>query len=136
MSKKLLFILLLSLTNSSFAKEEKKIDFSKSLNGNPSFENMKKNHPVFAEMTRDILYQDVWNRPPLSQREKSMITIALLIAGNRIEQMESHFKRALNNGVTREELNGIILHAAYYTGWPTAVSALNHLQNVLENSNK
>lgn len=97
---------------------------------------MKKNHPVFAEMTRDILYQDVWNRPPLTQKEKSMVTVTLLMGLGKIEQLESHFNRALNNGVSVDELNGIILHTAYYAGWPSAVSGLNHLKTVIENRKK
>lgn len=88
--------------------------------------------PDYAQLTQDVLFGDVWKRPPLSQRDKSLITVTCLVALNRIEQVEFHLKKALENGLTKEELVAAITHIAFYGGWPTAASGLNHLKNVLE----
>ncbi len=88
--------------------------------------------PDYAQLTQDVLFGDVWKRPPLSQRDKSLITVACLVALNRIEQVEFHLKKAMENGLKKEELVAAITHIAFYAGWPTAASGLNHLRNVLE----
>ena len=88
--------------------------------------------PDYAQLTQDVLFGDVWKRPPLSQRDKSLITVTCLVALNRIEQVEFHLKKALENGLTKEELVAVITHTAFYAGWPTAASGLNHLKTVLE----
>ncbi len=88
--------------------------------------------PDYAQLTQDILFGDVWKRPPLSQRDKSLITVTCLVALNRIEQVEFHLNKALENGLTKEELVAAITHIAFYAGWPTAASGLNHLKTVLE----
>jgi 4-carboxymuconolactone decarboxylase len=88
--------------------------------------------PDYAQLTQDVLFGDVWKRPPLSQRDKSLITVTCLVALNRIEQVEFHLNKGLENGLTKEELVGAITHIAFYAGWPTAASGLNHLKNVLE----
>jgi 4-carboxymuconolactone decarboxylase len=80
--------------------------------------------PKFAELSDDVLFGDVWERPQLSKRDRSLITCAALVALGRTEQMNSHFPRALNNGVTRDELIEMITHMAFYSGWPTAVTAV------------
>jgi 4-carboxymuconolactone decarboxylase len=69
---------------------------------------------------------------PLLQRDKSLITVTCLVALNRIEQVEFHVKKAFENGLKKEELVAAITHIAFYAGWPTAASDLNHLKNVLE----
>ena len=88
--------------------------------------------PDYAQLTQDVLFGDVWKRPPLSQRDKSLITVTCLVALNRIEQVEFHLNKALENGLTKEELAAAITHIAFYAGWPTAASGLNHLKTVLE----
>src|SRR5512146_2757502 len=88
--------------------------------------------PDYAQLTQDVLFGDVWKRPPLSQRDKSLITVTVLVALNRIEQVEFHLKKAFENGLTKEELVAAITHIAFYAGWPTAASGLNHLKKVIE----
>lgn len=88
--------------------------------------------PDYAQLTQDVLFGDVWKRPPLSQRDKSLITVTCLVALNRIEQVEFHLNKALENGLTKEELAAAITHIAFYAGWPTAASGLNHFKTVLE----
>jgi 4-carboxymuconolactone decarboxylase len=79
--------------------------------------------PKLSELTEQVLFGDVWERPGLSKRDRSLITVSALVALNRTEQLRFHIPRALANGVTREELIEIITHLAFYSGWPTAVSA-------------
>lgn len=88
--------------------------------------------PEFATLTQDLLFDDIWKRPGLSQREKSLITVTCLVALNRIEHVEFHLKKALDNGLTKEELVAAITHIAFYAGWPTAASAFRHLKKVLD----
>jgi 4-carboxymuconolactone decarboxylase len=88
--------------------------------------------PEFAKLTGDLLFGDIWERPPLSKRDKSLITVTVLVALNRIEQVEFHLKKAFENGLTKEELVAAITHIAFYAGWPTAASALTHLKNVMD----
>jgi 4-carboxymuconolactone decarboxylase len=79
--------------------------------------------PALVGYTNDVVYGDLWERPGLSKRDRSLITVAALIATYRPEQLETHLGRALNNGVTREEISEIITHLAFYAGWPAAMSA-------------
>ena len=88
--------------------------------------------PEFAQLTRDFLFGDIWKRPGLSQRDKSLITVTCLVALNRIEQVEFHLKKAFENGLTKEELVAAITHIAFYAGWPTAASGFSHLKRVLD----
>lgn len=76
-----------------------------------------------AELTGEVLFGDVWERPQLSKRDRSLITCAALVAMGRTEQMSFHFPRAIENGVIREELAELITHLAFYAGWPNAMSA-------------
>src|SRR5208283_895529 len=80
--------------------------------------------PKLAEITDDVLFGDVWERPGLSKRDRSLITVATLVALNRTEQLPFHLWRALENGVTKEEIVESITHLAFYSGWPTAMSAI------------
>jgi len=88
--------------------------------------------PEFARLTRDFLFGDIWERPPLSKRDKSLITVTCLVALNRIEQVEFHLRKAFENGLTKEELVAAITHIAFYAGWPTAASGLIHLKKVMD----
>ncbi len=87
--------------------------------------------PKFAELTDNVLYADVWERPGLSKRDRSLITVSALIALNRPDQLRSHFGLASQNGLTREELAEAITHLAFYSGWPSSVSAATIAKEVL-----
>jgi len=80
--------------------------------------------PKLAELTDDVLYADIWERPQLSQRDRSLVTVSALIALNRPDQLRSHLVRAKANGLTEEQLVETIIHMAFYSGWPSAVSAI------------
>ncbi len=88
--------------------------------------------PKLAELTDDVLFGDVWERPGLSKRDRSLITVATLVALNRTAQLPFHLARALENGVTKEELVELITHLAFYSGWPTAMSAITLAKGVFE----
>ena len=88
--------------------------------------------PKLAELTDNVLYGDIWERPELSKRDRSLVTVAALIALNRPEQLRSHLVRARENGVTQEELIETITHLAFYCGWPNAVNAINVAKEVFE----
>jgi 4-carboxymuconolactone decarboxylase len=88
--------------------------------------------PKLAELNAEVLFGDVWERPELSQRDRSLITVASLVSLYRTEQLDFHLRRAMENGLTREELVEAITHLAFYAGWPTAVTALARLQTVLD----
>lgn len=88
--------------------------------------------PEFAKLTKDFLFGDIWERPGLSQRDKSLITVTCLVALNRIEQVEFHLKKAFENGLTKEELVVAITHIAFYAGWPTAASGFGHLKKIID----
>jgi 4-carboxymuconolactone decarboxylase len=88
--------------------------------------------PKLAQLTDDVLYGDVWARPQLSPRDRSLVTISALVAMNRPDQLRSHVARALRNGVTEEEISEAITHLAFYAGWPSAVAAVRVSREVLE----
>ncbi len=92
--------------------------------------------PKLIDLTDNVLFGDVWERPGLSKRDRSLITCAALVALNRTEQQTGHFARAINNGVTKDELIELITHLAFYSGWPTAMSAANVAKKVLEEGEK
>ena len=73
--------------------------------------------PKLAELGRDVLFGDVWERPGLSKRDRSLVTVAALVTGNYPKQMPFHIQRALENGVTEEELKEVVTHLAFYAGW-------------------
>ena len=79
--------------------------------------------PKLVELTERVLFGDVWERAQLSKRDRSLITCAALVALGKTEQMSFHFPRAIENGVTEQELVELITHLAFYAGWPSAMSA-------------
>jgi 4-carboxymuconolactone decarboxylase len=87
--------------------------------------------PKLVELTDDVLFGDVWERPQLSKRDRSLITCAALVATGKTEQMSFHFPRAIENGVTQEELVELITHLAFYVGWPNAMSAVARAKELL-----
>jgi 4-carboxymuconolactone decarboxylase len=80
--------------------------------------------PALDELTQEVLFGQVWERPGLSKRDRSLITVAALITGYRTNELPFHLKRALENGVTRDELVEVITHLAFYAGWPPASTAV------------
>ncbi len=80
--------------------------------------------PKLVELTDRVLFGDVWERPELSKRDRSLITVAALIALNRPDQLRHHLTRAVNNGLKKEELIEVITHLAFYSGWPNAMNAI------------
>ena len=87
--------------------------------------------PKLVQLTDDVLFGDVWERPQLSKRDRSLITCAALIATGKTEQMDFHFPNAIRNGVTREELVEMITHLAFYAGWPNAMSAITRAKDLV-----
>lgn len=89
------------------------------------------NYPQkFAELTDNVLFGDMWTRTQLKPRERSLVTVAALVAMYRLEQLPFHLQRALDNGLSADELAEVITHLAFYSGWPTAASALNVLSEL------
>ena len=80
--------------------------------------------PKLAEVTDDVLFEDVWNRVELSARDRSLITVAVLTAGGNTDQLRFHLSRAIENGVSQEELIEAITHVTFYAGWPRGMSAM------------
>ena len=80
--------------------------------------------PKFLELGDKVLYADIWERPQLSKRDRSLITCAAVVAGGWTEQMKTHFPKAIQNGVTQQELIELITHMAFYSGWPSASTAV------------
>ncbi|MFG1228661.1 carboxymuconolactone decarboxylase family protein [Xanthobacter wiegelii] len=77
-----------------------------------------------AEYTNGVLFQDLWLRPDLAPRDRSLVTVTSLIANGQVEQMSYHLNRAMDSGLTREQASEVIAHVAFYAGWPTAFSAV------------
>ncbi len=79
--------------------------------------------PQLGKLRDEVLFGDVWEQPELTKRDRSLVTVAVLTALYRTEELGGHMQRALDNGVTHDELRGLITHIAFYAGWPTAVNA-------------
>jgi 4-carboxymuconolactone decarboxylase len=88
--------------------------------------------PALAKYTEQVLFGEVWQRPGLSPRDRSLITVASLIALYRTNELPFHLKKALDNGISRDELAEVITHLAFYAGWPTASSAITIAQRVFD----
>lgn len=90
--------------------------------------------PKLVELTDTILFNDVWERPELSKRDRSLATVAALIALNRPDQLRFHLRYAVENGVKKEELIELITHLAFYSGWPNAMSAIMVAKEIFSKS--
>jgi 4-carboxymuconolactone decarboxylase len=86
--------------------------------------------PRLTEITDQVLFDDVWQRTGLSPRDRSLITVASLVALYRVNELPFHIRKALENGVTRDELVEAVTHLAFYSGWPTAATAIGILRQV------
>jgi 4-carboxymuconolactone decarboxylase len=80
--------------------------------------------PGLVHLTDDVLFGEVWERPQLAKRDRSLATVAALLTGGNAEQLTFHLQYAKDNGVTEEELIELITHLAFYAGWPKAFSAM------------
>ena len=80
--------------------------------------------PKMVDLTDRVLFGDIWERPELSKRDRSLVTVAALVALNRPEQLRFHLNKALENGLKKEELIEVITHLAFYSGWPNAMSGI------------
>jgi 4-carboxymuconolactone decarboxylase len=96
----------------------------------PSGPVQQKIAPGLATLTDEVLFGDVWRRPELSPRDRSLVTISVLIATGKPTQLAGHLGRALDNGVQPSEASGLLAHLAIYCGWPSAVSALEVYEQV------
>ena len=90
--------------------------------------------PALAEITDTVLFGEVWQRPGLSPRDRSLITVSSLVSLYRTGELPFHLKLALENGVTRDELIELITHLAFYSGWPTASTALGIARRTFEDA--
>ena len=87
--------------------------------------------PKMVQLTDDVLFGDIWKRPGLSPRDRSLVTVAVLAATYRPDQLNSHLRLALANGLTRDELIEALTHLAFYAGWPSAMAALTQLKAIV-----
>jgi 4-carboxymuconolactone decarboxylase len=87
--------------------------------------------PKLVELTDRVLFDDIWERKELSKRDRSLATVAALIAMNRPDQLRFHLNFAVQNGVEKEELIEVITHLAFYAGWPNAMSAIMIAKEIL-----
>ena len=101
-----------------------------------NIEKMKELSPGFAKLTDEVLFNDIWNRPGLSARDKSLITISVLSAMGRSDQVESHIRLGLENGLTETEIEAAMTQIAFYAGWPSAVTGLQKLKAVKDQKGK
>lgn len=96
-----------------------------------SLDNVRDFAPKYAELTEKVLFGDIWQRPALAKRDRSLITLATLVALARQEELRTHIPLALSNGVTEQEIVELITHLAFYAGWPAAASTLRLAQQIL-----
>ena len=88
--------------------------------------------PKLVSLTEDLLFGDIWARPELPARDRSLITVASLITSGSTEQLRGHLQRAKDNGLSETELKEVIIHMAFYAGWPKAMSAVTVAKEVFE----
>jgi 4-carboxymuconolactone decarboxylase len=88
--------------------------------------------PGLNQFTTDVLFRDLWLRPGLAPRDRSLITVSALIAAGQVAQVPYHLNRAMDNGLTRTEASEVIAHLAFYAGWPNAFSAAPVVKSVFD----
>ena len=88
--------------------------------------------PGLVQNTTDVLFRDLWLRPDLAPRDRSLVTVSALIASGQSAQITYHLNRAMDNGLTPEEAGEVVTHLAFYAGWPNAFSALPVVRDVVE----
>ncbi|MBL8659011.1 MAG: carboxymuconolactone decarboxylase family protein [Rhodospirillales bacterium] len=88
--------------------------------------------PKLAEITDKVLFGDIWSDPALSPRDRSLVTITVLTALYRTNELPFHLKLALANGLTKDEIVATLTHVAFYAGWPCAVTGLQLARTVFE----
>ena len=88
--------------------------------------------PGLVQNTTDLLFRDLWLRPALAPRDRSLVTVSVLIANNQTAQITYHLGRAMENGLTQEQASEVLTHIAFYAGWPCAFSALPVVKDVFE----
>jgi 4-carboxymuconolactone decarboxylase len=88
--------------------------------------------PGVAQYTTDLLFRDLWLRPALAPRDRSLVTVSALIAAGQVAQVPYHLNRAMDAGLTRAEASEVLTHLAFYAGWPSVFSALPIVKGVLE----
>ncbi len=88
--------------------------------------------PGLVQNTREVLYRDLWLRPDLAPRDRSLVTVSALIASGQVAQITYHLNRAMDNGLTQQQAGEVVTHLAFYAGWPNAFSALPVLKDVFE----
>lgn len=88
--------------------------------------------PALAELTDRVLFDGVWQDPALSPRDRGLATVAALVALGRTEQLSFHLQRAIDNGLSQDELAALITHLAFYAGWPAAASAVPRLRELMQ----
>jgi 4-carboxymuconolactone decarboxylase len=88
--------------------------------------------PSLVQYTTDVLFRDLWLRPALAPRDRSLVTVSALVATGQVAQITYHLNRAMDNGLTREEAGELLGHLAFYTGWPNAFSAAPVIKDVIE----
>ena len=87
--------------------------------------------PKLMELNEKVLFGDIWERPGLSKRDRSLITVATLVALYRTNELPFHLVRARENGISKDELAELFTHLAFYAGWPSAMTAVNRAMEVL-----
>jgi 4-carboxymuconolactone decarboxylase len=90
--------------------------------------------PALAELSDRVLFGEVWERSVLGKRDRSLVTVACLVALGRDEQLPFHLATAIDHGVTREELREVVTHLAFYAGWPAAATAARLLGAIESNA--
>jgi 4-carboxymuconolactone decarboxylase len=98
----------------------------------PTLDQVREFAPKLMEVTDDVLFGDIWERPGLSKRDRSLITVATLTALYRTNELPSHIKRARSNGISKDELAELFTHLAFYAGWPCAITAVRTAIEILD----